>query len=91
MMLLPQFVRRAVPLAVALSCFGAQAQSEESAFSFSGFGTVGLVGTNTDKAQYVIPGQLRGGDKSWSGEVDTKLGLQLTGRLNPSSRPPPSC
>lgn len=83
MMLLPQFVRRAVPLAVALSCFGAQAQSEESAFSFSGFGTVGLVGTNTDKAQYVIPGQLRGGDKSWSGEVDTKLGLQLTGRLNP--------
>lgn len=83
MMLLPQFVRRAVPLAVALSCFGAQAQSEESAFSFSGFGTVGVVGTSTDKARYVIPGQLRGGDKSWSGEVDSKLGLQLTGRLNP--------
>lgn len=83
MMLSPQFVRRAVPLAVALSCFGAQAQSEESAFSFSGFGTVGLAGTNTDKAHYVIPGQLRGGDKSWSGEVDSKLGLQVTGRMNP--------
>lgn len=83
MMPLPLFIGRTTALAAALCCCAAQAQSEASAFSFSGFGTVGLVGTNTDKAQYVIPGQLRGGDKSWSGEVDSKLGLQVTGRLNP--------
>lgn len=84
MVSLPQIAQRLMPLAAALSCFGAQAQAnQQSAWSFSGFATAGLVGTSSDKAQYVIPGQLRGGDKSWSGEVDSKLGLQLTGRFNP--------
>jgi predicted porin len=72
-----------LPLAAALASLGAQAQSGDSAFSFSGFATIGVVGTNTDDAQYVIPpGQVRGADKSWSGEVDSKLGLQATYRLN---------
>jgi hypothetical protein len=72
-----------LPVAAALACLGAQAQSGESAFSFSGFGTVGVVGTSSNGAQYVLPGQIHGADKDLSGEVDTKLGLQLTGRLNP--------
>jgi Gram-negative porin len=72
-----------LPLVAALASLGAQAQSGDSAFSFSGFATLGVVGTNTDEAQYVIPpGQVRGADKSWSGEVDSKLGLQATYRLN---------
>lgn len=77
-----QSIRGLLPLAAALACLGAQAQSAESAFSFSGFASVGLTGSNNDDGQYVIPGQIRGADKSWSGEVDSKLGLQVTGRLN---------
>ncbi len=76
---------RLAPLAAALVSLGAQAQQggSDSAFSFSGFATLGLVQTNTDDADYVIPGQTRGANKSASGEVDSKLGLQVTGRLNP--------
>jgi Gram-negative porin len=71
-----------LPLAAVLASLGAQAQSADSAFSFSGFATIGVAGSNTDDAQYVVPGQVRGADKSWSGEVDSKLGLQATYRLN---------
>jgi Gram-negative porin len=72
-----------LPLAAALVGLGAQAQGSDSAFSFSGFATIGVVGTSTDDAQYVIPpAQVRGADKSWSGEVDSKLGLQASYRLN---------
>ena len=73
---------RLLPLVAALASLGAQAQSSQSAFTFSGFATLGVVGTDTNKAHYVLPGQVRGGDKSFSGEVDSKLGLQATGRLN---------
>src|SRR6218665_1920107 len=68
------------PLALAVACLGAQAQTADSSFSFSGFATVGAVGTNSDAGQYVIYGQPRGADKRWSGEVDSKLGLQLTAK-----------
>ncbi|HVR49329.1 MAG TPA: hypothetical protein VMS38_06290 [Pseudorhodoferax sp.] len=51
-------------------------------FSLSGFGTAGLVGTNKDGGEYVIPGQVRGADKSWSGEVDSKIGLQVGAKFN---------
>ncbi len=54
----------------------------ESIFSLSGFGTLGVVGTNTDGAQYVIPSQTHGADKSWSADVDSKVGLQLGARFN---------
>lgn len=74
---------RLTPLAMTLAAFGAQAQSAgDSAFSFSGFATLGVVSTNTDLAQYAIPGQPRGADKSISGEVDSKVGVQLTGKAN---------
>lgn len=74
---------RLTPLAMGLAAFGAQAQTGgDSAYSFSGFATLGLVSTNTDQGQYVIPGQPRGADKSASGEVDSKIGVQLTGKAN---------
>ncbi|MEJ5999022.1 hypothetical protein [Paucibacter soli] len=40
------------------------------------------MGTNTDSAQYVIFSQPRGADKSWSGEVDSKVGVQGTFKAN---------
>ncbi|CAN7664006.1 porin [Pseudorhodoferax sp. LjRoot39] len=63
---------------------GAHAQGQaDSIFSLSGFGTAGLVSTSRDGADYVIPGQVRGGNKSsWSGEVDSKLGVQLGAKFN---------
>ena len=74
---------RLAPVALALLAFGAQAQGQsESMFSFSGFGTVGLTGTTRNGAEYVIPGQVHGADKSLSGEVDSKLGLQGTAKFN---------
>ena len=74
---------RATPVALALLALGAQAQTQtDSIFSLSGFGTVGVVGTSKDGAEYVIPGQTRGADKSWSGEVDSKLGVQLGAKFN---------
>ncbi len=59
----------------------AQGQSD-SIFSLSGFGTVGVVGTDRDGGEYVIPSQIRGADKSWSGEVDSKLGVQVGAKFN---------
>ena len=75
---------RLTPLAALLAAMAmpAQAQSNDM-FTFSGFATVGVVGTNTDGAHYVMPGQVRGATKDFSGEVDSKLGLQLNGRFSP--------
>lgn len=75
---------RLTPVAAVLAAFAATAQADAgSPFTFSGFATVGIAGTNTDDAHYLIPGQVRGATKSFSGEVDSKLGLQVTGRLSP--------
>ncbi len=72
---------RLTPIALALICGAAQADGD-SPFSFSGFATLGVVQTNTDAAQYAIAGQPRGADKSASGEVDSKVGVQLTAKAN---------
>jgi len=56
--------------------------SSDSAFSFSGFGTLGLVQVSNDTGKYALYGQPRGADKSVTGEVDSKLGLQVTARAN---------
>lgn len=75
---------RMTPVAAVLAAFAVTAQADAgSPFTFSGFATVGVTGTNTDDAHYVIPGQVRGATKSFSGEVDSKLGLQVTGRFSP--------
>jgi hypothetical protein len=60
----------------------AAAAPSESIFSISGFGTLGLVRTNRDGAQYVIPSQMHGADTSWSADVDSKVGIQLGAKFN---------
>jgi hypothetical protein len=51
-------------------------------FTFSGFGTLGAVATNTDEGQYVRELQVKGANKSGSLMVDSNLGLQLSGKVN---------
>ncbi|MDI4632571.1 porin [Pelomonas sp. V22] len=74
---------RLAPLGMAvLACAGAQAQGGDSPFTFSGFATLGATGTNSSIGEYAMTGQNRGASKSWSGEVDSKLGVQLTAKAN---------
>jgi hypothetical protein len=73
----------AVCLCVLLAPFGAVAEEikPESAFSFSGFGTAGLTHNNTDKAEFIRDiGQPRGVANDWSGDVDSRIGLQVNVR-----------
>jgi hypothetical protein len=67
----------AVPLVAA-------AQQEAPSWKLSGYGTVGAVHSNNDQADYLVdafkpngPGYTR----SWSTDVDTRLGLQLAGQI----------
>lgn len=52
-------------------------------FTFSGFGTVGAVQTNSDEGKFGRDRQVGGADKSVSFDVDSNLGLQLTGTATP--------
>jgi len=73
------------PMALAMLTLAGSANaqaSSDSAFSFSGFGTLGLVQVSNDTGKYALYGQPRGADKSVTGEVDSKLGLQVTARAN---------
>lgn len=75
---------RMSPVAALLAAIAMPAQAQGSdMFTVSGFATVGVVGTSTDAAHYVMPGQVRGATKDLSGEVDSKLGLQVNGRFSP--------
>jgi hypothetical protein len=71
---------RLLPLLLALAAGAAAA--DDKVFSLSGFGTLGLVRTSTDDAQYALFGQVRGADKDASAEVDTKLGVQVGAKFN---------
>lgn len=71
---------RLLPLLLALAAGGASAA--DGMFSLSGFGTLGLVRTSTDDAQYALFGQVRGADKDPSAEVDSKLGVQVGAKFN---------
>jgi len=52
-------------------------------FAFSGFGTVGVVRTNTDQAQFGRDRQSYGGaDTNATANVDSNLGLQATATVN---------
>ncbi|MCE4556572.1 porin [Roseateles cellulosilyticus] len=51
-------------------------------FTFSAFGTLGAVQTNSDEAQYIREQQVKGASKSASLLVDSNLGLQLTAKAN---------
>lgn len=48
----------------------------------SGFGTVGVVRTNTDAADFAVPGQPSGATRSASAKPDTKFGVQATSRID---------
>jgi len=52
------------------------AQNEGNTFLFSGFGTGGVVRTNTDQAEFVRPNQVAGATRSANFGVDSMLGLQ---------------
>jgi len=71
---------RLLPLLLALAAGGASAA--DSMFSLSGFGTLGLVRTSTDDAQFALFGQVRGADKDPSAEVDSKLGVQVGAKFS---------
>lgn len=74
---------RLAPLALGVLALSAQAQSESpSMFTISGFGTVGMVKTSTNDADFVISGQPSGATKKWSSDVDTKLGVQVGAKFS---------
>jgi hypothetical protein len=52
-------------------------------FSFSGFGTLGAVQTDSDQGKFGKDRQIGGADKAASLDVDSNLGLQVTGTATP--------
>lgn len=76
--------QRLTALAIAsfCCCLSAHAQSSLPTMSYSGFGTLGATSTNNSQADFVVPGQPHGANKSITGGVDTKLGLQATAKFN---------
>ena len=60
---------------------------ETSIFSFSGFGTVGLVHSSEGQADFTNSPSTKpngaGYSRNWSGDVDSRLGLQATADLTP--------
>jgi hypothetical protein len=69
------------------SSFVATAQEKaDSVFSLSGFGTLGLVHSSEDQADFGANGFIPKGagyTREWSPEVDSRLGAQLTGTFTP--------
>lgn len=68
-----------------LACTGAAAQSP--AWSFSGYGTAGVVHSDNDRADYLVdafkpsgPGQ----SHDWAAGVDSRLGGQVTATFTPA-------
>lgn len=78
-----------VTLVATLSCASA-AHAEDAgapAYSVSGFGTVGLVHSSEDKADYTNSPWYKpsgaGYSRSWSPDVDSRFGLQLDAKFTP--------
>jgi predicted porin len=63
-----------------LAC--AQAHADNSAFRFSGFGTVGGVITDNSDVEFATPGQPSGAKKSLDLGVDSRIGVQGSYQLN---------
>jgi hypothetical protein len=52
-------------------------------FNFGGFGTAGLVHTNTDQAQFIRGAETAGSNKPIRANVDSNIGVQATARFAP--------
>jgi hypothetical protein len=72
-----------IGMALSLPCLGGDtATGSDSAFSLSGFGTIGLARSTRDGAEYVRDlSQPHGLTKDWTGKVDTVLGVQANLKL----------
>ncbi|MCH2241626.1 MAG: porin [Aquabacterium sp.] len=80
---MPKQHRTQLAVVAAACLLTAGAAQAQDAFRFSGFGTVGASITDTDKAEFVTPGQPgNGATKDVSFAPDTKLGLQGSYRFN---------
>jgi hypothetical protein len=78
-------MKRSTLTAVGLALAALSASSfadGSSSFALSGFGTLGIVKTDSDLGEFVTPGQVTGATKSAKLGVDSKLGVQATARLN---------
>jgi hypothetical protein len=66
---------------------GAQAaDTDQSIFTFNGFGTLGLVHSSDDQADYVstlVQPNGAGYSRSWSASVDSLIGGQVTANITP--------
>ncbi|WP_305633111.1 porin [Methyloversatilis sp.] len=74
-------------LALALLAAGARADAPVTpGLTFNGFGTLGLVHSSEDQADFVastLKPSGAGHTRSWSGHVDSVIGAQLTATLTP--------
>jgi hypothetical protein len=52
-------------------------------FTFGGFGTAGVVHTNTDQAQFISGAESTGANKSFRADVDSNIAVQATARFAP--------
>ena len=75
------------PFVLALYAAGARAEVPATpVFSFSGFGTVGLVHSSEDQADFsssITKPNGAGYSHSWSADVDSLIGAQLSARITP--------
>jgi hypothetical protein len=69
-------------LPLALSCLHGVAAAEESSLRISGFGTAGVVRSNSSTAEFAEVGQPRGASRRRSFSPDSKAAAQLDGWLN---------
>jgi hypothetical protein len=67
---------------LASSAAHADAFAWEPSWSFSGFGTIGYVQTNTDLGDFVTSGQSAGASKDGSFNPDSKIGGQINAKAN---------
>lgn len=84
-MSLQRFAPAAIAVACLAVCVSANAQSD-SAFRFSGFGTIGASHTDNGQVEFLVPGQKAAGhgatSSGFSFVPDTKLGVQGDYKLN---------
>lgn len=78
----------ALLLSVSLGAGAARAADEVEvpAWAFSGFGSLGAVHSNQREADFtsnVVKGAGVGYSRSWSADIDSRLGAQLDWRINP--------